>query len=136
MVRSLRYSPDLTVRIIVSTMPSHGCAARVETLDGGEILYRTDPIGTEQGARADAYRWIRRQPGIRTADGCWHPAPSRRFVGRRGSGRGYYVYVYGGEVVSAALAIEDDQGRWIEAEPARVDHIPEAALATLGVVSR
>lgn len=134
MIRNIRYSSDLTLRIVTGTTgQSFGTTARVETLDGGEVLYQTPvlPFDSDSLAFIDALRWLEAQQQI-VVRGQTHVAPARRFVGRTGSGAGFHVRVDRGEIIRAVAVAEAD-GKWRVEELVPADSVPAGARAKLGV---
>lgn len=69
--------------------------------------------------------------GAHVEEGPWR-APERRFVGRRGSGRGYYLLVTpDGRLVGAETATEEG-GQW-HSWPIHSSYVPDEALEHAGV---
>jgi len=75
------------------------------------------------------------QNGRQVENGRWHK-PVRQFVGRRGSGSGYFVWVgaISGVFARAARAWEDAHGRWTEGiDLAGLAQLPAEARHHLGL---
>lgn len=132
MIRNVRYSADLTLRIVTgTTSQSFGTASYVETLDGGEVLYRSRvfPLGFETQAFRDALRWLEGQREI-TVQGEVHVAPAREFVGRVNSGAGFHVRRAGREIIRAVTVVEA-AGTWSVEDLVPADSVPMGARRAL-----